>query len=107
MKKSDNSANFVRLGPIINSLISSYQKTTEPSVGKLSKIEDAWKSIAGSDIAENTKPTAIRGGLLTVNVTSSVWIQQLQYIKVELIIRLNAALKGESIENIKFKVGRI
>ncbi len=107
MKNSRQNKDFSHIGPIISSLISSYQKTPENSVGKLNQIVRIWPTVTGADITENTKPVAIKGNRLLVNVTSSVWLQQLQFISQELIIRLNAALDGESIDTIKFKIGPV
>jgi predicted nucleic acid-binding Zn ribbon protein len=108
MKRSDQTKKeFVHIGSIIGSLLSTYQPTPTSTVGRLAQILNMWDAVAGSTIAQNTKPKVLKGKLLTVNVTSSVWLQQLQFTKNELIIRLNAALGAEEIENIKFKIGRI
>jgi predicted nucleic acid-binding Zn ribbon protein len=98
---------FVPIGFVIDSLLSSYQKTTKTTAGKLVRIVDVWSEVTGSVISENTKPTAMKDRLLLVNVTSSVWMQQLQYMKNDLIVRVNAALGAEDIENIKFKIGKV
>jgi predicted nucleic acid-binding Zn ribbon protein len=76
-------------------------------MGRFNQITEVWATVTGETITDNTKPHAIKGKLLYVNVTSSVWIQQLQYIKKDLIVRLNAVLGKEEIDNIKFKIGRI
>lgn len=108
MKNPDNDRKeFVHIGLIIDTLLSSYRKNTKGAVGKLDRIANVWSSATGTAIAENTKPISVKGGLLLVNVTSSVWMQQLQYIKDDLIVRLNAALGVEDIDNIKFKIGKV
>jgi predicted nucleic acid-binding Zn ribbon protein len=102
-----NNKELIHIGPILKSLLSSYQDSATFSVGKLNQIVNVWTSVTGKAISDNTKPYIIKGKLLHVNVTSSVWIQQLQYIKTDLITRLNAALGGEHVDNIKFKIGKI
>jgi predicted nucleic acid-binding Zn ribbon protein len=104
-KKNNKELNHI--GPIIESLLSSYRDSATSSVGKLNQITNVWTAVTGKAISDNTKPCIIKGKLLHVNVTSSVWIQQLQYIKRDLIARLNAALGGEHVDNIKFKIGRV
>jgi len=108
MRNSENcKKELIHIGSIIKSLLSSYQVPGKSSVGKLNRIADVWTTVTGKAIADNTKPHAIKGKLLYVNVTSSVWIQQLQYIKKDLIARLNAALGEKDIDNIKFKIGSV
>lgn len=108
MKNLDNKKiEFVHIGSVIDSLLAPYKKNTRTNAGKLARIEDVWSEVTGSAIAENTRPTALKDSLLLVNVTSSVWIQQLQYIKKDLIFRLNSTLGAEDIENIRFKIGNV
>jgi predicted nucleic acid-binding Zn ribbon protein len=108
MKNSENcKKELIHIGPIIKSLLSFYQVSETSSVGKLNRIAGVWTTVTGKAISDNTKPHAIKGKFLYVNVTSSVWIQQLQYIKKDLIARLNATLGGEDIDNIRFKIGSI
>lgn len=108
MKKTDDDRKeFVQIGSIIDSVLSSYKRTPKSTVGRLNKIADIWSTVTGKTIADNTKPTAVKGKLLLVNVTSSVWVQQLQFIKNDLVLRLNASLRGEEIDDIKFKIGKV
>ena len=66
-----------------------------------------WKDVVGPEIAENTKPEAIKGKLLLVNVSSAPWMQQLQFLKPELIEKLNQALGKELVKDIRFKIGTV
>ena len=107
MKNSKNNDSLSHIGPIINSLISSYQRTPKSSVGKLNQIIDVWPTVTGVDISKNTQPVSIKDKRLMVNVTSSVWLQQLQYINQDLIARLNVALGEDLIDKIKFRIGPV
>jgi predicted nucleic acid-binding Zn ribbon protein len=42
-----------------------------------------------------------------VNVTSSTWMHQLQFLKKDIIKQINHALGKELVEEIKFKIGPI
>jgi len=42
-----------------------------------------------------------------VHVSSSAWLHQLQFLKAELLNKLNDNLKNERIEDIKFKIGPV
>ncbi len=66
-----------------------------------------WNDIVGTTIARNAQPEKIRNGTLFVKVTSSVWMQQLQYMKEMIAEKLNQRLKTDVVRNIFFVVGRI
>lgn len=66
-----------------------------------------WKKVVGPAIAENTQPEVIKGKLLLVNVSSSPWMQQLQFLKPELIEKLNETLGKELVGDIRFKIGPV
>ena len=66
-----------------------------------------WKDVVGAAIAENTRPEAIKGKLLLVNVSSAPWMQQLQFLKPELIEKLNETLGKEVVGDIRFKIGPV
>jgi predicted nucleic acid-binding Zn ribbon protein len=64
-----------------------------------------WEDVVGPTIAQNTRPEAIKGKLLLVNVSSAPWMQQLQFLKPELIEKLNETLGKEVVGDIRFKIG--
>jgi predicted nucleic acid-binding Zn ribbon protein len=66
-----------------------------------------WDEVVGKTIAVNAQPEKIRNGTLFVKVTSSVWMQQLQFMKEMIAEKLNHRLSREVVKNIFFVVGRI
>lgn len=66
-----------------------------------------WNDVVGIPIARNAQPEKIRNGTLFVKVTSPVWMQQLQYMKMMIIERINQRLKADIVKNIFFVVGRV
>lgn len=66
-----------------------------------------WNDVVGPVIARNAQPEKIRNGTLFVKVSSPVWMQQLQFMKEMIAGKLNHRLKGETVKNIFFMVGRI
>jgi len=54
---------------------------------------------------QNAQPLAFKGKLLLVEVTSSAWLHELQFLKGDIIKNLNDALGKELISEIKFKIG--
>ncbi len=66
-----------------------------------------WNEVVGTVIARNAQPEKIRNGTLFVKVSSPVWMQQLQFMKDMIAGKLNHRLKGDTVKNIFFMVGRI
>ena len=71
------------------------------------RLWEKWPDLAGPAIAQNARPEAIKGKLLLVNVSSAPWMQQLQYLKYELLEKLNGALGCKAVEDIRFKIGPV
>ena len=66
-----------------------------------------WQDAVGDAVARNASPVLVRGGVLQVNVTSSVWVQQLHFLRDMLLEKINADLSGTKINDIRFKVGPV
>jgi predicted nucleic acid-binding Zn ribbon protein len=75
--------------------------------GGISHLAQVWQKTFGAPIADNAKPYAVKGSLLLVHVSSSVWIHQLRFLKSDLLDRLNQELKEGQIADIKFKIGPV
>ena len=71
------------------------------------KLLEIWRQSVGPQIATRTYPENIRRGTLFVKVATSVWMQQLQYMKKEIIEKMNRHQGGETIQNIRFVIGEI
>ncbi len=100
-KKSKKSAH---IGSILNDVL----KTLRPEADSgLVQVWQLWDDVVGRPIAENARPAAFKGKLLLVHVASSPWVHQLQFLKSEIIEKLNAALGQNLIEDIKFKIGPV
>lgn len=64
-----------------------------------------WSEVVGPEIAERTEPQVIRGTVLWIAVSDSVWMQQLHLQKQALLERVNANVRGsEKISDIRFQV---
>ncbi len=63
-----------------------------------------WDKAVGQEIAKRANPSVIRGDVLWVNVTDSVWMQQLHLQKVELLEKINSRLGQEEITDIRFQL---
>ena len=74
---------------------------------ELTSLFSLWDDVVGEAVAKNAKPAGFKGKILLVNVVSSVWIQELQYYKKDMIRKLNEALGKELVCDIKFKIGPV
>jgi len=66
-----------------------------------------WEQAVGSRIASHAQPASFRDGTLTLNVDSAPWMQQLSYLKRELIAKVNLELREEMVQDIFMKAGRV
>ena len=104
MKTKKDKAKFVHIGSIIDDVLKTYRR--EPA-GELIRVWHVWDGIVGDVISKNAKPGAFNGRILLVYVTSSAWVHQLQFLKKEMIAKLNEALGKSLIDDLKFKIGPV
>ncbi len=58
-----------------------------------------WDEVVGSEIARHAQPQVIKGDVLWLTVSDSIWMQQLQFERHHLLALLNARLaEGEGPE---------
>ena len=91
------------IGNIIGGVLSAFRHEDMELAGLFS----LWDDIVGDVVAKNARPAGFKGKILLVHVGSSVWIQELQYYKKDMIRKLNEALGKELISDIKFKIGPV
>ena len=73
----------------------------------LLQVWDLWDAAVGSAIAANAQPEAFKGKILIVKVSSSTWIHHLQFLKKDILSKINAALGQDLVDEVKFKIGTI
>ena len=62
-----------------------------------------WGETVGNKISKNTEPESVKNGVLVIKAINSVWKQELQIQKTEIIKKLNKRLKKNIIKEIRFK----
>ena len=65
---------------------------------------ELWPEVVGKDIAQRTCPYIIRGSVLWIRVSDSVWMQQLHLQKPLILEQINRRLKGAVISDLRFQV---
>ena len=92
------------IGGIIDKVMETYRRQPE---SELTRIWELWDAIVGEVVAGYTRPEAFKGKLLLVKVTSSTWIHHLQFVRKEIIGKINQAFGKIVVDDIKFKIGSI
>lgn len=73
---------------------------------KLEFLKINWENIVGKNLAKRSFPLFVKEDILIIGVTSSIWSQQMLFLKNQIINNTNSKLNGEYIKNIKFKVSK-
>ncbi len=102
MERKKPKAKFEHIGRILADVLKNYRRESD---GELIQVWQVWDGIVGDVIAQNARPAAFKGKILLVHVTNSTWIHQLQFLKKEMIAKLNDALGNALIADLKFKIG--
>jgi hypothetical protein len=68
---------------------------------------DAWNRAAGPQIAAKAQPDRLREEVLYVRVATSVWMHELQFMKQDIISKLNGILGGTKVSQIRFFIGEV
>lgn len=63
-----------------------------------------WDRVVGKDIRRHTRARYVRGKKMWVDVDDPIWIQQLSFLKSEIVKKLNKELKSDKICDIIFKL---
>lgn len=70
------------------------------------RISERWEEVVGPEIARRCRPLALRGAILEAEVESSVWAQQLQLRKAEILEALRREFGDEAPAGLRFRVGQ-
>jgi len=101
-KKKTDKSQVLPIGQILPDVLNDCRRD---SAADLTTVAEIWEAVVGTAIAENTQPAAFKGRLLLVHVSSSVWLHQLQFVKDDLIDKVNAAADRLLVKDIIFKIG--
>lgn len=70
-------------------------------------LQEVWIKAVGSRIANQTSPERLHKGSLFVKVSSPVWMQQLHFLKEEMIEKINRQMDDHSVRDIFFSIGEV
>ncbi|MFA4916789.1 MAG: DUF721 domain-containing protein [Syntrophales bacterium] len=64
-----------------------------------------WNKALGPQIAAHSRPFQLKGETLFVKVSSSVWMQQLHFMKEDILEKINQSWGKTTVKNIYFSIG--
>jgi predicted nucleic acid-binding Zn ribbon protein len=67
----------------------------------LGDVQRVWEQAAGPAIAREAAPVAERGGTLTLECSSAVWMQEIDLLAPGLLAQLNALLGAERVLGVR------
>ncbi len=99
---ADQKKNMTHIGSILNRSLMSCRSGGD---GEMMRIWDIWNEAVGEAVAKNSRPASFKGRLLLVHVSSSSWLYHLNFMKKDLMEKLNAALGSDMVRELTFKIG--
>jgi predicted nucleic acid-binding Zn ribbon protein len=73
----------------------------------LARVQAVWADVAGAAVRGEAEPVSERAGTVTFECRSAVWAQELDLLSEDLRERLNEALGGPSVRQLRFVAGRL
>ena len=92
------------IGEILRKIL---KKKNIPSGGTDRRLLDIWRRAVGPQIAAQTYPDNMKRGTLFVRVSSPVWMHQLQFLKEEILARINELSENSEVKGLFFSIGEI
>ena len=71
----------------------------------LNELLDRWEAAVGAEVARHARPAGLRDATLEVSVDSSVWCQQLQLRREEILAALARELGDRAPRELWLRVG--
>lgn len=93
-----------QLGDILHKIL---KKMDIPHKRTDRHLVELWRRAVGDQIAERTLPENVKRGSLHVLVSSPAWLHQLQFLKEEILLKLNELSGKEDFRRLHFSIGEI
>ena len=82
-----------------------YQVLKESGVNNFQfhqQILDLWEDVVGEMVSKHSRPDRIVNGILYIEVKNSSWINEISFLRTDIIDKYNLTLKQKYIKDIKF-----
>jgi predicted nucleic acid-binding Zn ribbon protein len=90
------------MGPLVPRVL---QEMGLDAAATVMRIAECWEAAVGSEVACHCRPTALRGSVLEATVDSSVWCQQLQLRRCEILAALGELLGEDAPSDLRLRLG--
>jgi len=104
MRKRTRPGKLQRLGDVLEKVL---KKQAVPLPARDQELITAWRKAVGPQVAAQTFPDRLRRETLYVRVSTSVWMHQLQFMKQDILPRINVLLKAREVKTLHFSLGEI
>jgi len=103
---SDNRSGFEKgdPAPIAALLPTVYSRQQWKKQWRLFSLVRRWPAIVGREVGRLTMPAFFRQDTLWIYVQDSAWMHHLQFIKLDLLNRVNQALGEQSVTDIRWQL---
>ena len=101
MRRRYRPARLEKMGDILQKVLKKHRIPVQTADHGLRK---TWLDAVGPKIAAYTRPDAIRRNVLFVKVANSVWMQQLHFLKQDILEKINRANAQNPVQNIFFSL---
>lgn len=91
--------------PVDNIMTRMFTNTPIAQRLRESRIWVIWDEAVGKNVAAKARPEGFKNGVLTVAVCAAPWLQQLNFMKREIIDALNRSLGAPLVTDIFLKAG--
>lgn len=107
MRRRTQAGNIESLGDILGKVLKKRKISLNLSLNREDKrLTAAWNKAVGNRIAVHTRPDKLQRDTLFVKVSDSVWMQQLHFLKQDILGKINQLLEGKTVTNIHFSLGK-
>lgn len=105
MRESDPKQKFKTSSSVLQSLFEGGKSPMSEQFLRW-KLWMKWKDVVGATMAEHTEPVGLQRKVLYVWVKNSVWMQQMTFVKGQLIQTIGEKFKKDFIRDIRFTLDR-
>jgi predicted nucleic acid-binding Zn ribbon protein len=70
---------------------------------EVAQIAAAWEALAGEVLAQHVQPVELEKGVLTLQADSSVWRQQVSFMRQELLQKIRDHFKDNLVRSLRLK----
>lgn len=104
MRKRSSLSKPEMIGEILRKVL---KKRNIPHTVTDRRLLDLWTQAVGPQIAARTLPETVKRGGLYVRVSAPAWLHQLQFLKEEILIKMNTLAGQEEFRRLFFSIGEI